>query len=73
AALHVLVLVVGQNELKTGLSPGGKVIFNAKAGPSRYSSRIVLFLSGLICFKGLYLHGKVGNFLVQTQALHGAA
>jgi hypothetical protein len=25
AALHALVLVVGQNELQTGLSPGGKV------------------------------------------------
>ncbi|WP_274162021.1 hypothetical protein, partial [Bradyrhizobium sp. WBAH23] len=26
ATLHALVLVVGQNELQTGLSPGGKVI-----------------------------------------------
>ncbi|WP_225174768.1 MULTISPECIES: hypothetical protein, partial [unclassified Bradyrhizobium] len=25
ATLHALVLVVGQNELQTGLSPGGKV------------------------------------------------
>jgi hypothetical protein len=34
AALHALVLVVGQNELQTGLSPRGKVTSDARLAPA---------------------------------------
>ncbi|WP_354098644.1 hypothetical protein, partial [Bradyrhizobium sp. S3.2.12] len=47
AALHALVLVVGQNELQTGLNPRGKV--NSIAAPEEHGS---------LRFQKILPHGK---------------